>query len=356
MPFDHVERRELKPLNFEEYLWAVGIPERSIDEIKRCIRCRIPLEEPSLDAIVRCHRDYMIVGGMPGSVQSLIDTDGFAKPEDVKNDILRCCYDDIFRYSGYADASRVERCMDSIPSQLCEKNKKFTFSRLNGIGGRMSYRGFADCIRWISESGYGIQCPAVSDPISPLESRVQQNAFKLFLSDTGLLVSRLGNAMRAVFKGDLSYLQGAVAENAVAEGLVKSGLQLHHFRRTACSGKISLDFIMELGHELTAVEVDSGRGRDYPSMSNVHRFQDVKRRIVFGDTDIHVDEDGVEHYPLFASAFADCMTSDSDETVNRRTRCTHPTDDASIIAMMCRLNRWPVNLKACIALYGAWFH
>ena len=70
---------------------------------------------------------------------------------------------------------------------------------------------------------------------------------------------------------------------------------------------MGIDMIIELGRDITAIEVKSGKKRDAPSISKVDKFFKVKRKIKFERSDIHVSEDGIEHYPLFASGFVKDM-------------------------------------------------
>lgn len=78
-------------------------------------------------------------------------------------------------------------------------------------------------------------------------------------------------------------------------------------RESSGSNQMELDFVLDLLGESTVIEVKSGKGRTSPSISKVGKVFDIDRRIMFENGNIHVDEDGLEHYPLFAAAFIDLM-------------------------------------------------
>ena len=78
---------------------------------------------------------------------------------------------------------------------------------------------------------------------------------------------------------------------------------------------MELDFVAEIGDDLSVIEVKSGKSREAPSLSKVPSIFKVDRRIMFEDTNIRISDDGVEHYPLYAAAFMDSMgdTRDIDD-------------------------------------------
>lgn len=101
-------------------------------------------------------------------------------------------------------------------------------------------------------------------------------------------------------------------ENVIAEGLMKSGFETWYYRKNNGPGMMEIDMIIELGNEIAAIEIKSGKHRDTPSISKVDKVFNVERRIKFERSDIHVSEDGIEHYPLFASGFVRDMEDDWD--------------------------------------------
>ncbi len=128
-----------------------------------------------------------------------------------------------------------------------------------------------------------------------------------------MLMHRMGEiAMRAVYSGDGNYNQGALMENVIAECLMKSGLPRYYYRNNKGKDMMELDFVTELGGEVTVIEVKSGKDRFAPSIRKVAGHEGVDRRIMFEDADIHTDDDGLEHYPLFAAAFIRDMEAEWD--------------------------------------------
>ncbi len=70
---------------------------------------------------------------------------------------------------------------------------------------------------------------------------------------------------------------------------------------------MELDFVLDLLGECTVVEVKSGKTRTSPSLNKVGSVFKVDHRMIFENGSIGVDENGVEHYPLFAAAFMNLL-------------------------------------------------
>lgn len=304
MPMGYEEPVTMHPLDFEEYLWARDIPEEVISGVRSCIRDRIPIDRHTYDVLTSLYREFLIVGGMPEAVREYVETRDFRPVSRVQNELVSSCIRDINRYNSGIDRVKTAECFDSIPYQLADTNRKFMYSRISGGQGRRSSDRYMENLLWIKGAGYGNFCYGVTQPAQPLGKYVKRDMFKVYLSDTGLLLHMYGDKARlAAYNGDHSYNFGAVAENAVANNLVKSGIGLFYYVNKKGEGKMELDFLTEFWDGLVAMEVKSGTDSTARSLSKVRDYFPVKRRIMFEEDNIRVDEDGIEHYPLFASAF-----------------------------------------------------
>ena len=118
----------LNPLDFEEFLWALG-DNTSVPYAKDCFNKRVPLGEAIHKKIMNRFREYILVGGMPGPVSKYAETKDFASTDIIKRSILDLYRNDISKFaSGYE--SKVTSIFDEIPSQLSKKEKKFLLSSI----------------------------------------------------------------------------------------------------------------------------------------------------------------------------------------------------------------------------------
>ncbi len=305
IPLGYEEDITMFGLDFEEFLWAMGVEENIINDVRESVRKKEPINDFILERFTRLFREYMVVGGMPESVQTYVDSNSFSESGRVLDGILNTCIRDINRYNEGIDILKTTECFESIPGQLAQSNKKFMYSRISGEGSRRSSDKYMGNLMWIMQAGYGNCCYALRSPELFLKSNMVKDHFKVYFSDTGMLLRKYGhNAEKAIFQGDLSVNIGALAENVVAECLMKAGIPPYYYSKRRNPGMMEIDFILECEGGVVAVEVKSGKDRDAPSIEKIDAFFSIERKIKLENTNVFVDGDGVEHYPFFAAAFA----------------------------------------------------
>ncbi len=299
-PVGKVDFLKLYPLSFSEFLMATG-NERFAELLKnQDYEMITSFKQTYIDAL----KHYYFVGGMPEAVQTFIDTKDYALVGKVQRNLLESCYRDIDRYNRSINRVKVLDCFKNIPAQLSNSNKKFMFSRVDGGKSRNSALKYKGNMLWIEGAGYGNFVYSLNSIEKSLRGHEVRDQFKVYLSDTGMLMEMYGRqAKQDLYSGNVELNSGAIMENVVAENLMKSGFHMWYYRKNNGPGMMEIDMIIELGNDVAAIEVKSGKKRDAPSISKVDKIFRVKRRIKFERSDIYVSEDGIEHYPLFASAF-----------------------------------------------------
>ncbi len=304
IPMGYEKTVTMFALDFEEYLWARGISEGVIGSVRKCIRDCETMDEVVLNKMESLYREYMVVGGMPASVSSFIETGNFVGVKRVLTELNQSCLRDINRYNSRLDAMKTAECYESIPDQLAQSNKKFMYSRISGEASRKAADRYSEDILWIKGAGYGNFCYSVMDVSLPLRSK--RDSFKIYQSDTGMLINRFGdNCLKAVYDGRADYNKGAITENAVAEGLMKAGYVPRYYSVTKGKEHMELDFVVETGDGICVIEVKSGKDRSAPSISKARSIYRIDRAMIFENSNIRKDGDGFEHYPLFAACFFD---------------------------------------------------
>ena len=304
MPMGYEEQMVMYSLDFEEFLWAKGVDESLIEDVRKCIKSRASIIPAVCSVFTNAFTDFMIVGGMPESVVLYIETGDYIGSQAAQKKILNICIDDINRYNDDSNIVKTAECFRSIPIQLAETNKKFVYSRISDMPGRAANDRYAENLLWIKEAGYGNFCHATDGPLLPLVAHTDLRNFKIYMSDTGLLVNMYGKeAAKALYMKDTKYNNGAIVENVIAECLMKAGYTPRYYRKTNGDNKMELDFVLEMGMAICVIEVKFGNSRGATSLEKASKVFDIGRRIKLESGNISVDEDGVEHYPLFAAAF-----------------------------------------------------
>ena len=311
IPAGYVEHRTMYGMDFEEYLWAMGYDEDTISGIKRRIHDKQPMGGSVASAYLDRFDEYLMVGGMPEAVDSFAKRKDYTEVMSIQSDIIESFYSDVSKYSYGSDAMKIRKCFQSVPVQLSDTNKKFMWSRLDGSGSRNGQRTYADAMLWMENSGMANMCHMLRSVSFPSAMNSDPSNFKVYLSDTGLLMSMLGPGARtAIVEKDDRFNQGTLIENAVAECIVKSGRRPCYYINRKNPGRMEIDFVLDLGRDVTAIEVKSGKDREAASLNKTIDDPRFQRSIMLERADISVDPKGIEHYPLFAAAFLNDMVRD----------------------------------------------
>ncbi len=310
IPVGYEEHMRMYGLDFEEFLWALGYSEEQTKTLRSNIRKQEPLSEVALDVFQNRFKEFMIVGGMPAAVAAYAETGNLEDVATIQKLIIASFHDDVSKYSPKSVNMKIRKCFDSIPAQLSDTNKKFMWSRIDpgSLESRTGARFYSDALLWVEGAGIANCCYRLREVAQPLSMMKDLSNFKVYMSDTGMLVNLLGHATSyAIYSDDSKANQGAVVENVVAECLSKAGFELGFYINRKNPGRMELDFVLSLGLETAVIEVKSGKDREAPSLSKTIGDARFQRRIMLEKSNISVDKDGIEHYPLFAAAFIDEM-------------------------------------------------
>jgi predicted AAA+ superfamily ATPase len=301
-PVGYETQIELRSLDFEEFLWAFGISGDIISYVSESVRKKVPITNSVLNKMNEYYRRYMIIGGMPAAVNKFLDTNSFGEVFSVQRGIIDGYTDDISKYAPKEDKTKIRAALRSIPAQLAKDNKKFCYSDIMHSGSGKGSREYGRSISWLYDAGIINYCYNLLEPHAPLATNIRPDCFKAYMHDTGLLVSMMEPGVAiAIHNGDIKVNKGAIAENITAEELSKNGVMLTYFEK---SSSLEVDFILNPEGTVTALEVKSGNNTKAKSLGSVMSEKyGVKRGIKLEKTNIHVDEKGVEHYPLFAVSF-----------------------------------------------------
>lgn len=250
-PVGKVERLEMFPMSFEEFVIADG-GEKYINGINK-IPFKREISELYTVPMQKYLQNYYIVGGMPEAVQKWIDTHDYAEVEQIQDQILRDYADDFGKHTSPETAIKIKLIWDAIPSQIAKNNNKFVFSHVKQ-GARA--KDLEDALEWLVSAGLVYKLNLVSTPQLPLESMKDNTYFKVYMADVGLLRRKSNVNYRTILNGDASYIQfkGAFTENYVLSQL-KCLKVPAYFWRTQADAEV--DFISDWDGVLFPIEVKS---------------------------------------------------------------------------------------------------
>lgn len=266
---------EMFSLDFEEFLWANGFSNFQITDMENHILNLKPFNNLEMNLYHSLFLDYTILGGMPAVVKNYLEKESFENFNTIQKQLIQDYKEDIKKYAIGLDKTRILNVFNSIPLQLAKENKKF---QLNKIEHGARYKDYRGCAEWLNDSGIIQTCYCLNNPSLPLNANYIQDKFKLYFSDTGLLISMLDEESQDDLRQNknLGVYKGAIYENMVAEALYKSGFKLFYYRND--KGTIEEDFFIRNSSYLIPVEVKAKYGRTISlnALINSKDFNEIK--------------------------------------------------------------------------------
>ncbi len=237
-PVGKVQIEHLYPMDFEEFLWAMG-KKGAVKIIKDCFtnKKKCDLHTHFLELF----KQYIALGGMPQVVNEYIENRDFDFIVSLQKNILDSYIADMAKYATPMETVKIMATYNSIPSQLAKENRKFQYKLIKSGARANVYEGPLD---WLKSSGLIVKVHKCNPPEIPLIAFSSPDFFKVYLSDTGLLCSKLGlnNQNILIQPFDLAGIKGAIAENYVATALKTNGFDPYYWES---EGKAEVDFIIQ---------------------------------------------------------------------------------------------------------------
>ena len=307
------EERHIKmvPMDFEEFLWALG-EDPMLSVIRMSYEKKLPMGQALHRKAMTLFRQYIIVGGMPQAVQAYLDTQSFEEADMVKRDILALYREDIAKHAkGYE--RKVEAIFDEIPEQLSKHEKKFV---LSSLGKGSKFRDYESSFLWLEDSMMCNICYNSTEPSVGIKLNRDRTTMKMYMGDTGLLVSHTfdenGIVNEQVYKklllGKLEMNEGMFFENIMAQLLVASGHKLYFYSNPARDNKsdrMEIDFLLTKRrvtnrHNVSILEVKSGKRYTTVSLEKFRKKyrQQLDKAYVLHTSD-YMEKDDVIYLPIY---------------------------------------------------------
>ena len=290
---------EMFSFDFEEILWAKGYSEAQIADMLAHMTALRPFSKLESDVYHSLFLEYTILGGMPGVLAPYIERGTFEGSLDTQRQLIADYKEDIRKYAAGLDQARIINVFNRVAPQLAQENKKFQISKVTSGARFRDYRG---CAEWLSDAGMVNICYCLEFPALPLGGNYDPDSFKLYFSDTGLLVAMLDEESQDDLRANrnMGVYKGALYENVVAEALRKQGYQLYYYKTQ--NGTLEQDFFLRTAKSLNPVEVKASDGR-VKSMSTLiasDRYPDIRFGVKLSHNNIG-HENGIYTFPYFCA-------------------------------------------------------
>lgn len=254
VPVGYESQITLHSLDFEEFLWAYGYDDAAISVLRSYYESGEQIPQSIHDKYEALFREFIVVGGMPEVVANFTEYKDFNRVDKIQKDILSEYRDDIAKHAKGKEKQLVRMCYDAVPKQLAKELKKFQYSTVERGQTR---RKFGGSVQWLKDSEIVNACYNVREPYLPLMANANEEQFKLYVNDTGLLCSMYGFDTKLAVLNDTirGNARGGIYENIISECLIKRGYTLYYYKPDS---QHEIEFLIEKGGNVIPVEVKAG--------------------------------------------------------------------------------------------------
>ena len=236
--FEHIIY--MKPMDFEEFLWGMGISEEMIDNIRDFLYKRAIVPEAINNQMLYYYRQYIAVGGMPEAVQKYIDTKDFREVDKIQRSLLQGYQYDIAHYASAEEKIKAEKCYLSLAKQLLDKdNHKFQYKELeHGARAQKYYSS----IEWLIRADIIHLCKLVTDVKFDLDDYSRNDFFRAYPTDLSLIMAMKDFSLKQhiVENTLLGNTKGGIYECAIADALYKKGYSLYFHKNETTKREIDV--------------------------------------------------------------------------------------------------------------------
>ncbi len=294
-PVGKVDIKTLYPMDMEEFMLAMG-EEALAAQIKKCFAADMPLPSALHAAAMQIYREYLIVGGMPECVMLFAQTKDYILIRHTQDTILASYLNDMSKYNNLNEIKKTRLAYDNITVQLSKKNTRFQY-KLIKKGARASE--FENAIEWLCLSGIVSQVYQVEQIKKPLENYRDMDAFKIYVSDMGLLMAKKDLAPNDILymTDELNDFKGGMAENYVNVQLTINGYHTYYW---ASERGAEVDFVIQREGKLIPIEVKSADNTRAKSLKVYMQAYQPEYAIKLSAKNFGY-EDGKKIVPLYAA-------------------------------------------------------
>lgn len=305
VPIGSVTIEEMYPLDFEEFLLAMGCGKEAIDGVREKFLAGESLNESMHNYMLQQFKLYLLVGGLPEAINKFLENRNMMHVRKVQRDIHALYRIDASQYD--IDKKLVIRKIyDMIPSNMENKKKRIIVKHIEDTKGHKQFSDYAEEFEYLTNSGIALSIQAVSNPKFPLLESESKNLIKLYMNDVGLLTNLLYDTnINAVLRDERSVNLGSVYESVVAQELHAHGYPLHYYDNKQ---RGEVDYLIDDYDNLTVLPIEVKSGKDYTVHSALDKFLNtadyhIARAVVLSNEREVRKKGGIIYQPIYYCMF-----------------------------------------------------
>lgn len=306
VPLGSLDIAHMYPMDFEEFLIANGVGETAIDTLREHFNNGEGLSETMHNKMLDLFKKYLIVGGLPRSVKTFIESRNVFEIRSVQNEVHELYEVDCTKYEEEHNRKlKIRRIYEMIPSTLENKKKRIIIRDVEDKSWKRT-ENYLEEFDYLISAGVALEVKAISKPSYPLIENSGKNLLKLYLNDVGILSSLYyRNNIKAILDDVRSINLGSVYETVVAQELKAHGYNLYYYDNKK-NGEV--DFLIDDVDNLSNIPIEVKSGKDYSIHSALDRFlsmneYNVKKAYVLSNEQNVYTDSGITYIPIYYVMF-----------------------------------------------------
>lgn len=264
IPMGSIQKIQMYPLDFEEFLFANGMNEFVISTLRNKFNHLEELDESIHNKMM----DLFKKGGLPDAINTYLSEKNIVSVRNIQAEIHEYYASDASKYS-IENKLKISRIYDLIPSNMENKKKRVVVKNIEGKRGK-TFNDYQEEFEYLVSAGIALNVQAISNPKFPLIESASKNLIKLYLNDVGILTGILyGNNINAILDDQKSINLGSVYETIAASELKAHGKKLYYYDNR---NKGEVDFLIDDYDSLSVVPIEVKSGKDYTVHSALNNF------------------------------------------------------------------------------------
>ena len=308
VPVGYLTIKRMFPLTFREFALNLGLNSSILENLETSFKEKKPVDDFIHKKMMELFRVYLVVGGMPATVNRYIETNNLNEVIDIQNQIVNLYKKDISQYDKNNKLA-IAQIFELIAPQLNSQNKRFI---IKDIKSGVKFDRYENSFLWLKDAGFALPVYNVETPKIPLKLSKSRSLFKLFMSDVGLLASEYSQGIQLkIISGDDKLNYGAIFENYIAQELTACEHDLYYYNNKK---RGELDFLIEYDGEVLPIEVKSGKDyKVHRALSNIMDCGEfnLNRALIFNNSNLKV-EGKLTYAPIYMAMFLKQEINDED--------------------------------------------
>lgn len=295
-PVGKIRIEYMYPMNFEEFLMATG-KELLLEKIKECYTTMEAMPSFAHEQALTLYKQYLCVGGMPEAVNNFIenDLDILKYDSHIVSNIIEMYIADMKKYvKNNIETVKIEKVYKNIPNQLAKDKKTFKYNLIEEDARKRKYE---TPIEWLVSSGMILTSYKIKKAEIPLKVYIDEDMFKLYLSDVGLLTSITEIKYPDIMLEKSFDYKGAITENYISQEFKSKDISLYYW---TYGRNAEVDFIIYNNDGIIPIEVKSGDNVKSSSL-NLYIKENHPKYAIRISTKNFGFENNIKSIPLYAA-------------------------------------------------------